>query len=62
MSKVVRRLYQPASQELIAKLIKAGYLQPALRNEPDAVTTAIGRLKENLRGRADDGDMPNRAR
>jgi hypothetical protein len=37
MSKVVRRLYQPASQELIAKLIKAGYLQPALRNEPGAI-------------------------
>ena len=54
MSKVVRRLYQPASQELIAKLIKAGYLQTGLRNEPDAVTTAIARLKEDLRGRTDD--------
>jgi hypothetical protein len=28
----------------------AGYLQPALRNDPDAITTAITRLKENLRG------------
>ena len=54
MSKVVRRLYKSASQELIAKLIKAGYLQPALRNEPDAITTSIARLKENLRGRPDD--------
>ena len=53
MSKVVRRLYQ-ASQELIATLIKAGYLPPALRNDPDAISTAIARLKENLRGSADD--------
>jgi hypothetical protein len=55
MSKVVRRPYQSASQELIAKLIKAGYLQPSLHSEPDAVTTAIARLKQNLRGRTDDG-------
>ena len=56
MSKVVRSAYQAASHKLIAKLINAGYLQPALCNDPDAITTAIARLKENLRGGADDRD------
>ena len=56
MSKVVRSAYQAASHKLIAKLINAGYLQPALCNDPDAITTAIARLKENLSGGADDGD------
>ena len=41
MTKVVRSPYKAASQELIAKLIAAGYLQPALRNDADAITTAI---------------------
>jgi hypothetical protein len=54
MTKVVRAPYKAASQELIAKLIAAGYLQPALRNDPDAITIAIARLKEDLRGGGDD--------
>ena len=54
MTKVVRAPYQAASQGLIAKLIAAGYLQPALRNDADAITTAITRLKEDLRGGKDD--------
>ena len=45
MSNVVRSSFQGGSQELIARL-KAGYLQPALRNDADAITTAIARLKE----------------
>lgn len=49
MSNAVR-YSQPASQELIARLVKAGYLQPAFRNDADAITTAIARLKEDLRG------------
>ena len=53
MTKVVRAP-KAASQELIAKLIAAGYLQPALRNAPDAITIAIARLKEDLRGGGDD--------
>ena len=32
MSEVIRSPFQAASQELITKLVKAGYLQPALRN------------------------------
>jgi hypothetical protein len=54
MSNVVRSPYQAASQELITKLVKAGYLQPALRNDADAITTAIARLKDDLRGGGDD--------
>ena len=38
MTKVVRSSYQAASQELIARLIKAGYLQPALRNDAGSIT------------------------
>jgi hypothetical protein len=54
----VVRYPQTASQELIARLVKAGYLRPALRNDADAITTAIARLKEDLRGGGDDeGDM-----
>jgi hypothetical protein len=54
MTKVVRSPHQTGSQELIAKLVKAGYLQIALRNDADAITIAIARLKEDLRGGKDD--------
>jgi hypothetical protein len=40
---------QAASQDLIAKFVKAGYLRPALCNDADAVTAAIAQLKQNLR-------------
>jgi hypothetical protein len=32
----------------------AGYLQPALRHDPDAITRAIARLREALRGGGED--------
>jgi hypothetical protein len=60
MSNAVRSSFQTASQELIARLIKAGYLQTTLRNDADAITTAIARLKEDLRGERDD-DGPRAA-
>jgi hypothetical protein len=56
MSNVVRSAFQAASQELIAKLIKAGYLQPALRHDADAITAAIARLKQDLRERWGDDE------
>jgi hypothetical protein len=34
---------------VIAKLVKAGYLWPALRHDADAITAAIARLKQDLR-------------
>jgi hypothetical protein len=55
MSKVIRFSLPEASQELIAKLVRAGYLPPALRHDPDAITIAIARLKKDLRGGDDDG-------
>jgi hypothetical protein len=54
MTKVIRSPHQAASQELIAKLVTAGYLQSALCNDADDITTAIVRLKEDLRGKKDD--------
>jgi hypothetical protein len=55
MSNVVRSSLRPASRQLIARLIKAGYLPPALRHDADAVTAAIARLKQDLRsGGGDD--------
>jgi hypothetical protein len=47
---------RPVAEEMtIAKLINGGYLLPELRNDPDAITAAIARLKEDLRGRSDNG-------
>jgi hypothetical protein len=43
---------EPA-QELIGKLIRGGYLQPALRHDADAITRAIARLREDLRSGGD---------
>jgi hypothetical protein len=41
---------------MIAKLVKAGYLQPALCNDADAITSAIAQMKQDLRGRGGDDD------
>jgi uncharacterized protein YerC len=58
MSNVVRSSFQAASRELIAKLVKAGYLQPALRHDADAVTAAIARLKHDLRSGGGEDESP----
>jgi hypothetical protein len=34
---------------MITKLVNAGYLQPEQRNDPDAVSKAIARMKLDLR-------------
>ena len=41
MKKVVQSPYRVASSEMIAKLIRAGYLKPARRHDADAITKAI---------------------
>jgi hypothetical protein len=56
MSKVIRSPFQAASGEMIAKLVKAGYLLPALRNDADAITRAIAQMRQDLRGRSGDDD------
>ncbi len=62
MNNVVQSLFRVASREMIAKLVRAGYLQPARRNDADAITQAIAQMKRDLRGlgtKTDDG--PNAA-
>jgi hypothetical protein len=61
MSSVTQSPYQAASREMIAKLVKAGYLQPGLRNDADAVTRAIARMKQVLRGGGSSDDGPTAA-
>jgi hypothetical protein len=51
MSNVIRSPFQPVALEIIAKLIKAGYLHPAAHNSADAITNAISQMKQDLRGR-----------
>ena len=58
MSNVIQSPYQAASREMIAKLIKAGYLRPVLRNDADAITLAIARMKQDLRGAGGNDDGP----
>jgi hypothetical protein len=58
---VVRSPYQAASRELIARLVKAGYLQPGLRQDADAITAAIAQLKQDLRSGKGDGEGPKAA-
>jgi hypothetical protein len=41
--------YEAGSNEMIAKLIKAGYLRPDRRHDVDAITNAIAEVKEDLR-------------
>jgi hypothetical protein len=61
MNKVVPSPFQIASREMIAKLIKAGYLQPARRYYADAITRAIAQMKQDLRSGGTDDDGPNAA-
>jgi hypothetical protein len=61
MSNVVRPSFQPASRELIDRLVKAGYLPPALRHDADVVTAAIARLKRDLRNGGGDDEGPTAA-
>jgi hypothetical protein len=61
MSSVARSSFEAASRELIAKLVKAGYLPPALRHDADAITAAIARLKHDLRSGGGDDESPTAA-
>ena len=54
MTKVNRASPPEPSHELISKLIKAGYLQPAHQHDADAITKAIARLSEALGGGGED--------
>ena len=56
MSQVVSLPIRTGYNELIAKLIGAGYLRPDQRHDGDAITNAIVRMKLDLRtGSGGDG-------
>jgi hypothetical protein len=57
--KVVQSPFRVASGEMIAKLIRAGYLQAARRHDADAITKAIAQMKKDLRGGGTDDDGPH---
>ena len=61
MNKVVQSPFRIASSEMIAKLIRAGYLQPARRHDANAITKPIAQMKQDLRGGGADDDGPNAA-
>ncbi len=61
MNNVVQSPFRVASREMIAKLVRTGYLQPARRNDADAITQAIAQMKQDLRGGGTDDDGPNAA-
>jgi hypothetical protein len=62
MTNVVATSYRAASREIIDKLVRTGYLQPTLRNHPAAITSAIARLKQDLRaGATSEDDGPQAA-
>jgi hypothetical protein len=49
MSKIDRSSLSETSQELITKLIRAGYLLPAQCQDTEAVAASIAQLKNDLR-------------
>ncbi len=42
-------LHQAGPGEMIAKLVKAGYLQPERQHDANAITSAIFKMKDDLR-------------
>jgi hypothetical protein len=61
MSNVIRSSFQPVAREIIAKLVKAGYLQPAVHNNAEAIKNAISQMKQDLSGRGDRDNGPRAA-
>ena len=51
----------PFSNEMIAKLVKAGYLRPEHRHDPDAIASAIANMKQALRSGGSDDKGPSLA-
>ena len=60
MTNIVPSPLQAGSQEPIAKLIRAGYLQPTQSHDAAVVASAIARLKKYLRGARDDTGLLTR--
>jgi hypothetical protein len=49
MSEIIRFPLRSTESDMIARLVSAGYLQPERRNDPEAITNAIVRMKVDLR-------------
>jgi hypothetical protein len=56
MSEVV-----PLPNEMIEKLVNAGYLRPGHRHDADAITSAITNMKQDLRNGGSDDNRPTSA-
>jgi hypothetical protein len=48
----------PFTNEMIAKLVKAGYLRSENVQDADAITSAIANMKQALRSGGGDDDGP----
>lgn len=48
----------PFTNEMIAKLVKAGYLRPEHLRDADAITSAIANMKQALRSGGSDDAGP----
>ena len=56
MSDAVELPDQAAIPELVRKLVRAGHLSPAKRQDPGAIAKAITRMKNVLRGQPAEED------
>jgi hypothetical protein len=61
MRNITRARSETASQEIITRLINAGYLQPAPTYDPVAVAKAIGQMKLDLRRNKNEDGGPKAA-
>jgi hypothetical protein len=52
MGDAIELLKQSTPNEMITKLVKAGYLQPAQCDDAGAITSAIIQMRQDLRGSA----------
>lgn len=58
MSEIMQFPVDSTKSDIIAKLIGTGYLQPQRRDDPAAITSAIVRMKVDLRGGNGSDDPP----
>jgi hypothetical protein len=52
----------PFPNEMIAKLVKAGYLRPEHQHDADAITSAIANMKQDLRSGGSERQRPGGVR
>jgi hypothetical protein len=62
MSDAIKLIKQSMPNEMITKLVKAGYLELTQCNDADAITSAIAKMRQDLRRYGVDDDDPKVAR